>query len=766
MVTKLCGQMLPGDAAAFVKLAKETFPDASKMAPDDAAIAQGFQFCDGKGGFDLSKMGDSGGTTSSSGGNPPPTNAGDSPFSSGIDIGGMMNDFMNNDMDKLVKGGMCLKPEQAKEIRTSFAPLKCLANTDGTSCDADPTCAWAEMICIPKDAAKTMQTAMDANRGIGIGDKVMKCVAAGNDQAECGRLGSDCSFVNAMNQCLDAKSAGMANAAMTCMNFGREQCRAAKGCTYITTTMPGMPPGMGDIKSCLDTDTATLMRKAAGAIDDADDARDEASSQATATAGGASTPNTPTMPPAPKLPPPPEWGCRALKRISDCDADTTCTWLSGYCVNEHVAAKYACNVHDEGSCRLDSKCSWANFGATRGTMQMMCQSKNDAQMIAKAAEDFKAGSEDLMNLGATVLAAATTLVGQMDSGDFTGFDKLTGKDFKAVIGQISDQVKTGNKIAKEGAKKMLDKIKSADGGWGAIKDWGADKIAEAGSLLDGLDVNDIAAVTGATFEEAISDFGAVHSWAKDQARGLADKVKKTLSGGMASFTAATMAKAKGFLSGLDAKDLADIPPVEFKKGIRSIAESCKKLGAFAQDQIDAMKKQVKDSYADAMKDTTSFTADVVDEIGELMGVLDVADLKKLGKNVCKKIKRAAVKMMGGKKAAEAFTADKLAEFSDEAKAAFNGNDLKAIADLGAEGLAKLKAVVCKDDATKGLTCPGAICDFVVDHDGVKKDAEILAQFKNRFARLTGVTGLNIIQSATPKSTATRRRLGVSGRTSE
>ena len=104
--------------------------------------------------------------------------------------------------------------------------------------------------------------------------------------------------------------------------------------------------------------------------------------------------------------------------------------------------------------------------------------------------------------------------------------------------------------------------------------------------------------------------------------------------------------------------------------------------------------------------------------------------------------------------------------SDEAKAAFNGNDLKAIADLGAEGLAKLKAVVCKDDATKGLTCPGAICDFVVDHDGVKKDAEILAQFKNRFARLTGVTGLNIIQSATPKSTATRRRLGVSGRTSE
>ena len=568
-----------------------------------------------------------------------------------------------------------------------------------------------------------------------------------------------------MNRCLDAKSAGMANAAMTCMTHDKKDaCRAATGCTYTEMTMPGMYAGMGGgmMGSCFDTDTAALMKKAAGGTMEnmVDAAVDAAGRGATTAAGGA------TQPPDTYMPTTPVFGCHALTAETDCNRDPTCSWFTG-CINNHAAAAMTCNMHtSNATCSTDATCTYANYGATMGFRMMRCVSSTEATMIARAAEDFKAGSEDLMNLGATVLAAATTLVGQMDSGDFTGFDKLTGKDFKAVIGQISDQVKTGNKIAKEGAKKMLDKIKSADGGWGAIKDWGADKIAEAGSLLDGLDVNDIAAVTGATFEEAISDFGAVHSWAKDQARGLADKVKKTLSGGMASFTAATMAKAKGFLSGLDAKDLADIPPVEFKKGIRSIAESCKKLGAFAQDQIDAMKKQVKDSYADAMKDTTSFTADVVDEIGELMGVLDVADLKKLGKNVCKKIKRAAVKMMGGKKAAEAFTADKLAEFSDEAKAAFNGNDLKAIADLGAEGLAKLKAVVCKDDATKGLTCPGAICDFVVDHDGVKKDAEILAQFKNRFARLTGVTGLNIIQSATPKSTATRRRLGVSGRTSE
>ena len=408
-------------------------------------------------------------------------------------------------MDKLIKGGMCLKPEQAREIKTSFAPLKCLANTDGAGCDADPTCAWAEMICVPRDAAKTMQTAMDANRGIGIGDKVRKCMRL-TDKATCDAAGVDCSYFDDMSQCLDAKSAKMANAAMTCMtHHQKEACRAATGCTYTEMDMPGMPPGMGGIKSCVDADTAALMKKASGTMDDMMDAAADAASQAPVTAGGASTPNTPTTSTTtPKLPPMPEWGCRALKRNSGCDADTTCTWLSGYCVNEHVAAKYACNVHDEGSCKIDSKCSWANFGATRGTMQMMCQSKNDAQMIAKAAEDFKAGSEDLMNLGATVLAAATTLVGQMDSGDFTGFDKLTGKDFKAVIGQISDQVKTGNMIAKEGAKKMLDKIKSTDGGWGAVGGWGAGEITEAGSLLGGLDVVDLAAVTEATFEGTTS----------------------------------------------------------------------------------------------------------------------------------------------------------------------------------------------------------------------------------------------------------------------
>ena len=62
------------------------------------------------------------------------------------------------------------------------------------TCNADPTCAWAEMICVPKSAAKEIRTALDKTRGIGIGVTVMKCMAATN-QTTCDELGGDCAYV-------------------------------------------------------------------------------------------------------------------------------------------------------------------------------------------------------------------------------------------------------------------------------------------------------------------------------------------------------------------------------------------------------------------------------------------------------------------------------------------------------------------------------------------------------------------------------------------
>ena len=206
---------------------------------------------------------------------------------------------------------------------------------------------------------------------------------------------------------------------------------------------------------------------------------------------------------------------------------------------------------------------------------------------------------------------------------------------------------------------------------------------------------------------------------------------------------------KGFLPGLDAADLAKIPKEVFKDAAKSIAESCQKINAFAEDQLEAMEKQVKDAFGDA----ATFTEAAVEEMGGMLGSLDEEDLKKITKKACKKIKRAAIKMMGGKKAARAFTTDTLKEFSDEAKAAFNGPDLKA---LGDEAIDKLKAVVCNPD------CPGAITDFTVAHDGAQSDDEILTQFKQVLG--TASTGsLWVLQAATPMATNTRRRLLKQGR---
>jgi hypothetical protein len=363
-----------------------------------------------------------------------------------------------------------------------------------------------------------------------------------------------------------------------------------------------------------------------------------------------------------------------------------------------------------------------------------------ALLSAEAMKKFDEGSKGLKNLGSNVVEAGRKLKDAVGSGDFTDFEKLTARDMSSLIGEIAELAEKGTKMAKAGAKKMLNKLKG-EGGWGAIKDWGVDKIAKAGSLLDGLDATDIAAVKKATFDAAMGDFGKVVSWDKDQAKGLADKLKNGLKNGdMTKCTAEILAKGKGFLSGLTDADLAAIPTDEFKKGIKSIAESCQKLGAYDDAKKTALKKQVKAAFGE---DVAAFTEDVVNDIGALVGTLEEEDLNKLTKGVVKKIKGAAIKMMGGAKAAKAFSAEKLKELNDEAKAAFNGVDLKALAEAGEAALDKLKAVVCGTDGK----CPGAVTDFVVDHDGSQTDAKILAKFQDKLAK----TGLKVIMAGTPKT---------------
>jgi len=681
----------------------------------------------------------------------PPAGSSGSSGSSGMGgMGGMggsdiASDLMKNGMDTLMKGGICMKVSEIKDIKASLEPLQCLTNMDMDNCDADPKCAWAEMICVPMKEATNMKKAWDRRRGIGIGSTVVKCMAA-VDEAGCTAAGAECTYVTDISKCLDAKSATMAGAAKACLSKkNKEACNGTPGCGYA---------GVGYVSKCVDADTADMMNKI---TEDAGDiAGDIAGAIADAAAG--------MKPKKPKMPKMPKFGCFGLMTTADCAKDATCAWFTApkdttgplaamatvgdLCVDKKASVAMKCSMSvDAIACGNDATCTWADVGATMGFKNEVCVDTAHAKEIAAAVKKFDMGSESLKNLGSNVFKAGTKLKDAVGSGDFTGFDKLSAGDMSSLIGEIAEQAEKGTKMAKAGAEKMLNKLKGA-GGWGAIKDWGVDKIAEAGSLLDGLDATDIAAVEDATFDAAMGDFGKVVTWGKDQAKGLADKLKKGLKGDMKKCTAEILAKGKGFLSGLTDADLAAIPKDEFKKGIKSIAESCQKLGAYDDLKKKALKKQVKAAFGDI----AAFTEAVVDEIGALVGTFEEDDLKKLTKGVFKKIKGAAIKMMGGAKAAKAFSADKLKELSEEAKAAFNGADLTALAEAGEAALEKLKAVVCKDGK-----CPGAVTDFVVDHDGSQTDAKILAKFTKKLAKIM-ITELKVIMAGTPKSTTTRRRL--------
>ena len=655
--------------------------------------------------------------------------------------------MMKTDMATLMKGGVCMTPAEIKDIKASLKPLQCLTNMDMANCDADPNCGWAEMICVPKAETTNMKKAWDATRGIGIGSTVVKCMAA-VDEAACTAAGAECAYVADISKCRDAKSAAMAGAAKTCLLINnKKKCDETPGCGYA---------GVGYLSKCVDADTADMMNKITK--DAGDIVGDIAGAIADAAAG--------MKPKMPKMPKKPKFGCFGLTAAVDCAKDTTCAWFTApkdttgsfaamaavgdRCVDKKASVAMKCSMSvDAITCGNDAACAWADVGATMGFKNEVCVDAAHAKEIAAAVKKFDMGSESLKNLGSNVFKAGTKLKDAVGSGDFTDLDNLSAGDMASLIGEVAEQAEKGTKMAKAGAEKMLNKLKGA-GGWGAIKDWGVDKISEAGSLLDGLGVDDIAAVEDATFDAAMGDFGKVVSWGKDQAKGLADKLKKGLKGDMEKCTAEILAKGKGFLSGLTGADLAAIPMPEFKKGIKSIADSCQKLGAYDDAQKEAMKKQVKDAFGEGSNGDIDWVRHI-DDIGALLGTFDEKALLNFPKSAVNKIKGAAIKMLGGAKAAKAFSADKLKDFSDEAKAAFNGADLKA---LGEASLDKLKAVLCATDASK---CPGAITDFVVDHDGVKTDAEILAVFQKKMAKIV-LTGLKVIMAGTPKSTTTRRRL--------
>ena len=723
--------------------------------------------CDGKGGIISSTTGDAPPSAPPSTATPstnPSTSSGSSSGSMVLpDMADMMGGMMKNSMRTLFEGGMCVEPTQATKIKEMLEPMECLGNAAKDDCNADAKCAWAEMVCLPMAQAKTMKAAYDKTRGIGMGDTVFKCMAA-EDEAACTTAGTDCKYVTmgttGMGQCMDSASATRATAAMQCASKSKDECAKDTKCGYAG--MPGMPEGFG---TCIDEDNAKMLNDAAGEVGDMLDNLGSTMSDAAKAAAKAAAKTAKEA--AKKLRP--SFGCFGMDAETDCIKDTTCSWfkapivaagaavqtlagMADHCVEKKMLKMLTCTTKlEKAACASDATCSWANVGATMGMALEACVSSAEAAMIAKAAADFTKGSKDLKSLGGSINAATNTLLNQFDANDFTGFDKLKDADVISVIGSVAAKIKKGEgSMTKDAAKKMLDKAMGA-GGWGAIKDWTEDKFEDAGALLDGLDVASIIDIPDGTFEKVMDNFGAVHTWGKGQEKELAGKFRKTI-GDFTNCTAAGLDKIKGFIPGLTAAELANIPKDAFKDAAKSIAESCQKIGAFAEDQLEAMEKQVKDAFGDA----AGFTEDMVEDMGGMIGALDAEDLKKMTKKAKKKIKRAAIKMMGGKKAGKAFAKETLKEFSAEAKKAFNGADLAALRD---EAIDKMKAVVCNP------TCPGAITDITIAHDGSSSDDELLAKCKKALEKVgeAAADNLEVLQAATPMSTTTRRRLLKQGR---
>eukprot|EP00947_MAST-08B_sp_MAST-8B-sp1_P006561 g6561.t1 len=396
---------------------------------------------------------------------------------------------------------------------------------------------------------------------------------------------------------------------------------------------------------------------------------------------------------------------------------------------------------------------------------------------------------------------------------------LTPDDMTSIVGSLAQKAQDGTAIARSAASDMMGKLKNAPA-WGAVSNWTADKFTEIGSLATGLAASDLRNIAKDQFAGALASFGNVTSWAKDQTRTLATKFKEAMpnitavtastlneargflsgfdaadlgklgkdafAGAMSSLgnvtswardqtralatkfkenipnitaaAASTLNEAKGFLSGFDAADLGAIAKDAFAGAKDSFKEVAGKLGSFSREQAAAIGGRVKEAYGNAR----NMTKDVVKDLGALVGTLDAADLADLDDDALTELSDKAVKMMGGAKAASAFSADKIKKLSASARKAFNGADMAALASAGTE---QVKAALGCDDGSSGSglnanPCPGAIADITIAHDSAAKTgADLLAEVQAELSGTVTSSMITLVQDAaeTTASTTTRRR---------
>merc|ERR1712232_735205 len=308
---------------------------------------------------------------------------------------------------------------------------------------------------------------------------------------------------------------------------------------------------------------------------------------------------------------------------------------------------------------------------------------SSSKELTKLGKDMKGEMKGIFNEG----KASEDQIKQKLAG-------LSGTDLATIATGLSDQIKNGAKVSKSTLVATMNKMKEK-GAWGAVNTWDVGKIKQAGQLLDGLSVQDLGDISEDNFDAALSSFGDIEIWAKDQATKLADKLVAS-AGDPSKITAAAFTKAKD-----------------------SFKAAADKLGAFSNDQVESMSAKVK---AGLGGDLTKVTALAATQYGSLMGTLSPSDLKSIPKTAFAGMKAEAIRLMAGDVSKfTTMTKEQLKAMPSSARQALNGAGLKALAN----DLEKVKAVMgCADDVAK---CPGAVTDIAIKFDSLKTTATAMLE---------------------------------------
>jgi len=427
-------------------------------------------------------------------------------------------------------------------------------------------------------------------------------------------------------------------------------------------------------------------------------------------------------------------GCLSCSSEASCSS-AGCAWKNLFffdkCVHSGLSPAIDLakdKVNEWKQCKTAATCSPPGCGLV-GSICMPAAAADTANLgISQGSAKLKALGNDIDSIVSNVFGTGATATSIK-----TKLEELTGGDVVAIATSLDSSIKSGEVVGKDITSKLVSKMKETSA-WGEVASWTVDNVEMAGTLVDGLSVADLQNLQEDVFDATVAQFGNVKSWAQDQAKELGKRF--TAGTSVSTLTGAALNDAQGFLNGLEPNQLQQIDAAAFSQAKPAFMAMADKLQAFSESQITELGNKVKTELG---KSAGMLTAADLSGLGSLIGTLEATDLAQIPTSAVAGLTGSAVRLMDPTKI-RALTAEQIRGMTLEARKAFNGGGLQALAT----SLQKVKAVVgCLDAPSE---CPAAIVDIVVTHDWATMAAAILASIR---------AALETAGQPTPDCTATR-----------